>query len=65
VKIVFNCLNAHAPQGKVIAFARPMNYIFMPNQDNAIEATFVREVWIAGKVVAELQDRQGKLIEIH
>ncbi|MEX7540372.1 TOBE-like domain-containing protein, partial [Acinetobacter baumannii] len=31
---------------------------------NTIEATFVREVWIAGKVVAELQDRNGRLIEI-
>ncbi|MDR0039716.1 hypothetical protein RFZ32_19285, partial [Acinetobacter baumannii] len=33
-------------------------------QANTIEATFVREVWIAGKVVAELQDRNGRLIEI-
>ena len=31
---------------------------------NAIQATFLREIWIAGKVLAELQDRQGNLIEI-
>ena len=33
-------------------------------QENAIQATFLREIWIAGKVIAELQDRQGNLIEI-
>nr|WP_315276934.1 sulfate ABC transporter ATP-binding protein [uncultured Acinetobacter sp.] len=55
----------NAPQGKVIAFARPDElHIHAQPQDNAIQATFLREVWIAGKVVAELQDRQGNLIEI-
>jgi len=54
-----------APQGKVIAFARPDElHIHSQPQANTIEATFVREVWIAGKVVAELQDRNGRLIEI-
>ncbi|RSP57459.1 sulfate ABC transporter ATP-binding protein [Acinetobacter baumannii] len=54
-----------APQGKVIAFARPDElHIHAQPQANTIEATFVREVWIAGKVVAELQDRNGRLIEI-
>ena len=55
----------NAPSGDVIAFARPDEVrIHAQPQDNAIQATFVRELWIAGKVVAELHDRQGKLIEI-
>lgn len=54
-----------APQGKVIAFARPDElHIHSQPQANTIEAIFVREIWIAGKVVAELQDRNGRLIEI-
>ena len=55
----------NAPSGDVIAFARPDELrIHAQPQNNAIQATFVRELWIAGKVVAELHDRQGKLIEI-
>ena len=55
----------NAPSGDVIAFARPDELrIHAQPQDNAIQATFVRELWIAGKVVAELHERQGKLIEI-
>lgn len=55
----------NAPSGDVIAFARPDELrIHAQPQDNAIQATFIRELWIAGKVVAELHDRQGKLIEI-
>lgn len=55
----------NAPSGDVIAFARPDELrIHAQPQDNAIQATFVRELWIAGKVVAELHDRQGKQIEI-
>ncbi len=54
-----------APQGNVIAFARPNELrIHATPQENAIHATFLREIWIAGKVLAELQDRQGNLIEI-
>ena len=54
-----------APQGSVVAFARPDELrLSAQPQDNAIQATFLREVWIAGKVVAELNDRQGNLIEI-
>ncbi|MCL6246716.1 MULTISPECIES: sulfate/molybdate ABC transporter ATP-binding protein [Acinetobacter] len=57
--------NANAPQGNVIAFARPDELrIHAQPQENAIQATFVRELWIAGKVIAELHDRQGNLIEI-
>ncbi len=58
-------VTAHAPQGKVIAFARPDElHIHAQPHENSIEAIFVREVWIAGKVIAELQDHQGRLIEI-
>lgn len=54
-----------APQGEIIAFARPSElHIHASPQENAIQATFLREIWIAGKVLAELQDRQGNLIEI-
>ena len=54
-----------APQGKVIAFARPNElHIHTQPQPNTIEAIFLREVWIAGKVIAELQDRSGRTIEI-
>ncbi|MCF7641974.1 MAG: sulfate ABC transporter ATP-binding protein [Pseudomonadales bacterium RIFCSPHIGHO2_12_FULL_40_16] len=63
-RIQLDCLR-NAPSGDVIAFARPDELrIHAQPQDNAIQATFVRELWIAGKVVAELHDRQGKLIEI-
>lgn len=55
----------NAPQGPVIAFARPDELrIHAQPQENAIQATFLREIWIAGKVLAELNDRQGNLIEI-
>ena len=55
-----------APQGEIIAFVRPDELkIHAQPQDNAIQATFLREVWIAGKVLAELNDRQGNLIEIN
>ena len=54
-----------APQGEIIALARPNElHIHATPQENAIQATFLREIWIAGKVLAELQDRQGNLIEI-
>ncbi|MFV5590444.1 sulfate ABC transporter ATP-binding protein [Acinetobacter variabilis] len=54
-----------AAQGNVIVFARPDELrIHAQPQENAIQATFIRELWIAGKVVAELNDRQGNLIEI-
>ncbi len=53
------------PQGNVIAFARPDELkIHAQPQQHAIQATFIRELWIAGKVVAELQTRDGNLIEI-
>ncbi len=49
----------------MIAFARPNElHIHAQPTDNTIQATFLREVWILGKVVAELQDRNGRLIEI-
>ena len=54
-----------SPQGDVIAFVRPDELtIHAQPTENAFQATFLREVWIAGKVVAELQSRQGNIIEI-
>ncbi len=45
VKTVFNChKHANAPQGQVIAFARPDELrIHAQPQDNAIQATFFAE----------------------
>lgn len=61
-------LPAHAQKsanGTAIAFARPNElHIHTAPQNNAIEATFLRELWIAGDIRAELQDRDGRLIEI-
>ncbi|KMU98832.1 MULTISPECIES: sulfate ABC transporter ATP-binding protein [Acinetobacter] len=63
-RIQFAAAEQH-PQGDVIVFARPDELrISAQPQENAIQATFIRELWIAGKVVAELNDRQGNLIEI-
>ena len=64
-KVVSNIQEIKARKGKVIAFARPNElHIHTRPQANTIEATFIREVWIAGKVIAELQDRSGRTIEI-
>ena len=55
----------NTPDGQVIAFARPNELrIHAQPTDNAFQATFLREVWIAGKIMAELQDSEGNLIEI-
>ena len=63
-RIQFAAAQQH-PQGDVIVFARPDELrISAQPQENAIQATFIRELWIAGKVVAELNDRQRNLIEI-
>lgn len=57
--------SVNVAQGKVIAFARPDELrIHSQPQENSISAIFLREIWIAGSVVAELQDRNGNLIEI-
>lgn len=54
-----------ADNGNIIAFARPNElHIHTSPQPDAIEATFLREIWIAGDIRAELQDRNGRLIEI-
>lgn len=53
------------PSGQVIAFARPNELsIFSQPVENTIQVSFQREVWIAGKIMAELQDQDGRLIEI-
>lgn len=50
---------------KVIAFARPHELIIHAEPiENAIESTFLRYVWVAGKIIAELQDRHSNPIEI-
>jgi sulfate/thiosulfate transport system ATP-binding protein len=58
-------LASDAPEGEVIAFIRPDEFhIHAQPTENSLQATFLREVWIAGKVVAELQGQDGNLIEI-
>src|SRR5690606_25410387 len=52
-------------QGNVIVFARPDELrIHAQPLDNSNQATFWREVWIAGKVSAELTVGPDKLLEI-
>lgn len=49
----------------VTAFARPHELLIHTIAlDHAIEATFLRYVWVAGKIVAELEDRNNNHIEI-
>jgi sulfate transport system ATP-binding protein len=53
-------------QGAVVAFARPQDlriYTTEP-QEAAIQATVLREVWLAGNVHVEVADRQGAILEI-
>lgn len=58
-------LETDQPQGNLIAFARPHELqVHAHPKENAIQATFIRELWIAGKIYLELQDRQGKIIEV-
>ncbi|GAB3044228.1 sulfate ABC transporter ATP-binding protein [Acinetobacter apis] len=60
-------LKLHSAQhdGGLIAFARPHELtIHTTHTANAIEATFLRYVWVAGKIIAELQDRSNQPIEI-
>ncbi|MCH4247090.1 MAG: sulfate ABC transporter ATP-binding protein [Acinetobacter populi] len=57
--------HTQAQDGNIIAFARPNElHIHTAPHNNAIEANFLREVWIAGDIRAELQDQDGRLIEI-
>lgn len=51
--------------GEVIAFARPedFQYFTRPTPDS-IQTTFIRELWIAGRVFIELTDRQGQHWEL-
>lgn len=51
--------------GDVTAFSRPHELsIHTTVLVHAIEATFLRYVWVAGKIIAELEDRNQNLIEI-
>ena len=52
-------------EGQVIAFARPNElHIHTTPQQNTIQAHFQRELWIAGEILAEFRDNDGRLIEI-
>ncbi|MEB3766615.1 sulfate ABC transporter ATP-binding protein [Acinetobacter sp. MD2] len=58
-------LKNNQPQGHLIAFARPHELQVHEHAiENAIQATFIRELWVAGKIYLELKDRQGKMIEV-
>lgn len=58
-------LENNQPQGNLIAFARPHELqVHTAPIENAIQTVFIRELWVAGKVYLELQDRQGKIIEV-
>lgn len=46
-----------------MAFTHELRIHAQPTE-NAFQATFLREIWIAGKIMAELQDSAGNLIEI-
>ncbi len=57
--------HANSPEGNVVAFARHNDlHLHTEAVDNAIPATFLREVWVAGKVIAELQYTNGQTLEI-
>ena len=52
-------------EGQVIAFARPNElHIHTTPQQNTIQAYFQRELWIAGEILTEFRDNDGRLIEI-
>lgn len=53
-------------QGDVIAFARPHELEIQTTKQNdaALSATVLREVWIAGSTHVEVQDAHGQIIEI-
>jgi sulfate transport system ATP-binding protein len=53
-------------QGAVVAFARPQDLRLhtQPPAESAIEATVLREVWLAGTIQIEVADRQGRILEI-
>ncbi len=64
-QIILPVHHQQANEGRTIAFARPNElHIHTSPLNDAIEANFLREVWIAGDIRAELQDRDGRLIEI-
>lgn len=51
--------------GQVIAFVRPEDVqVFTRPEAGSIQTTFIREIWIGGRVLVELIDRQGQHWEI-
>ncbi|MBF7685275.1 sulfate ABC transporter ATP-binding protein [Acinetobacter sp. B10A] len=58
-------LTSSRENGQVTAFARPHELIIHTQHlAHSIEATFLRYVWVAGKIIAELEDRNQHPIEI-
>ena len=59
-------LSKNAAPKKVTVFARPseLHIHTVKPQPAAIQATVLREVWLAGRIHVELQDRQGHMIEV-
>ena len=52
-------------EGQAIAFARPNDLVVHTTpQHNAIEATFHKELWIAGEIRAELRTKDQQAFEI-
>jgi sulfate transport system ATP-binding protein len=50
----------------VVVFARPNELTIHTSQpaEPSLQATVVRDVWLAGQIRVELQDRQGRLLEV-
>lgn len=60
---VFNFLGAAIPFEH--GYARPHELqIHTQHTPQAIEATFIRHLWVAGKIIAELNDTQQNTIEV-
>lgn len=53
-------------QNDVVVFARPNDLTIHTSQpaEPSLQATVIRDVWLAGQIRIELQDRQGRLLEV-
>lgn len=53
-------------QNNVIVFARPneLHIHLQSPAEPSLQAKVIREVWLAGQIRMELQDRQGRLLEV-
>ncbi len=61
-----NIVSQPAVSNNVTVFVRPdeLHIHLTDPQQPAIQATVLREVWLAGKTHVELQDRQGQMLEV-